>query len=65
MKKILPKGHLSCYAKGFRYKTAASTDVARTFARVRKRMEEERRASETERERNEAEVAEKVRALKP
>lgn len=38
----LPKGHLSCYAQGFKYTPAASTDVAKTFARIKR----ERKAAE-------------------
>lgn len=44
--KTLPKGHASCYSKEFKYTPAASTDLAKTFARARKRIEEERKAEE-------------------
>lgn len=30
-----------CYDKGWRYYSAADTDVARTFQRIRKQMKEE------------------------
>jgi hypothetical protein len=32
----LPKGHRSCFDPAFRYTSASSTDVARTFARLRR-----------------------------
>lgn len=32
----LPKGHRSCLDPAFRYTPAASTDVAATFARLRR-----------------------------
>lgn len=38
MSKLLPKGHLSVLSKAFKYTPAASTDVARTFARVRREL---------------------------
>lgn len=38
MKRVLPKGHRSCLSAGFKYTPAASTDVARTFARVRREL---------------------------
>jgi len=40
MSKTLPKGHRSCLAEGFRYTPAASTDIARTFERVRRQIEQ-------------------------
>ena len=46
MSKVLPKGHASCYSKAFKYTPAASTDVAKTFAKARKRMEDQRKAEE-------------------
>lgn len=44
--KTLPKGHASCYSKEFKYTPAASTDLAKTFAKIRKKMEEQRKAEE-------------------
>jgi hypothetical protein len=41
MSKTLPKGHRSCLGEGFRYIPAASTDIAQTFARVRRQLEQE------------------------
>jgi hypothetical protein len=38
----LPKGHTSILSPAFRYVPAASTDLAKTFARLR---EQQRRAS--------------------
>ncbi len=32
----LPKGHASCLGTGFRYTPASHTDLAKTFARIRK-----------------------------
>jgi hypothetical protein len=32
----LPKGHLSILSPGFRYVPAASTDIAKTFARFKR-----------------------------
>lgn len=49
---LLPKGHLSCLSKAFRYTPAAGTDVAKTFVRVRRQLA-----------RNAQEVCEKVRPL--
>jgi hypothetical protein len=46
MPKTLPKGHLSCLANQFKYTPAAHTDLAKTFARVRRRQLRERAASE-------------------
>lgn len=34
--KRLARGHLSCLDPAFRYTTAAGTDLARTFARLRR-----------------------------
>jgi hypothetical protein len=39
MSKTLPKGHRSCLTEEFRYIPAASTDIARTFERVRRQLE--------------------------
>lgn len=33
--KTLAKGHLSCLAKSFRYVPAASTDIRKTFEKIR------------------------------
>lgn len=46
MLKTLPKGHLSCLASQFRYTPAARTDLAKTFARIRRRALRERAAAE-------------------
>ena len=35
MQTSLPKGHVSCLSKAFKYTPAVNTDVAKTFARVR------------------------------
>ena len=35
MQTSLPKGHVSCLSKSFKYTPAVNTDVAKTFARVR------------------------------
>jgi hypothetical protein len=43
MHTVLPKGHLSILSKSFRYTPAVETDVAKTFVRVRARLEGERR----------------------
>lgn len=36
MLKSLPKGHLSCLSNAFRYTPAADTNVAKTFARIKR-----------------------------
>lgn len=36
MQKTLPKGHLSCLSSAFRYTRAADTDLASTFARIKR-----------------------------
>jgi hypothetical protein len=36
MDKTLPKGHRSCLSGAFRYTAASNTDIARTFARIRR-----------------------------
>ena len=41
MQKLLPKGHVSCLSRGFRYTPAAGTDVAKTFARIRRQLKAE------------------------
>jgi len=38
--KPLPKGHQSCLSPAFRYTPAASTNLARTFARIRRALKE-------------------------
>ena len=38
MHKTLPKGHVSCLSGAFRYTDASSTDLAKTFARVRREL---------------------------
>jgi hypothetical protein len=38
MPKTLPKGHVSCLNTKFKYVPAASTDLAKTFARIRRRQ---------------------------
>jgi hypothetical protein len=51
--KKLPKGHKSVYDPSFKYTSASRTDIARTFARIKR----EQRA-------NNEEVEEKVLKLK-
>jgi hypothetical protein len=41
MSKTLPKGHRSCLTEEFRYIPAASTDIARTFERIRRQLARE------------------------
>jgi len=51
MSKTLPKGHLSCLSKTFRYAPAAHTNVAQTFARIARELkerEEQRAAVQTD-----------------
>lgn len=38
MEKTLPKGHVSCLSKSFHYTPAASTNVAATFARIKREL---------------------------
>ena len=38
MEKCLPKGHVSCLSKTFRYTPAVNTSVARTFARIKREL---------------------------
>ena len=38
MEKSLPKGHVSCLSKGFRYTPAAHTSIANTFARIKREL---------------------------
>ncbi len=47
MAKTLPKGHLSCLTTQFKYTPAAHTDLAKTFARVRRRQLRERAAADS------------------
>jgi len=47
MSKTLPKGHLSCLSKAFRYTPAAHTNVAQTFARIARELKERREESDT------------------
>jgi hypothetical protein len=44
MQRLLPKGHVSCLSQGFRYTPAAVTDVAKTFARIRRQLKAEAKA---------------------
>ena len=37
MKKTLPKGHTSCLTSQFKYTSAIHTDLAKTFARIKRR----------------------------
>lgn len=39
MQTSLPKGHVSCLSKSFKYTPAVNTDVAKTFARVRLQLQ--------------------------
>jgi hypothetical protein len=36
--KVLPKGHISCLSKSFRYTPAMNTNVANTFARITREL---------------------------
>lgn len=38
MQRSLPKGHASCLSPAFRYIPAAGTDIAKTFARIRRQL---------------------------
>jgi hypothetical protein len=40
MTKILPKGHVSCLSKSFRYTPALNTNVAATFARINRELKQ-------------------------
>jgi hypothetical protein len=40
MSMILPKGHLSCLSSAFRYTPAVQTNIASTFARIRRELTE-------------------------
>jgi hypothetical protein len=39
MPSTLPKGHLSCLSSAFRYTPAVRTNIAETFARIRRGLE--------------------------
>jgi len=54
MDKALPKGHVSCLSESFRYTPASGTNVAKTFARVQRRLKQ-----------REHEVVANVRVLPP
>jgi len=41
MPNTLPKGHLSCLSNAFRYTPAVSTNVADTFARIKRQLKEQ------------------------
>jgi hypothetical protein len=45
MTRTLPKGHLSCLSRAFRYTPAVRTSVAATFARVKRELAEPQRAA--------------------
>jgi len=38
MFKTTPKGHTSCLAPAFKYTPASHTDLAKTFARIRRQL---------------------------
>ncbi len=40
MSKVLPKGHVSCLSSAFRYTPAMQTNVASTFARIKRELAE-------------------------
>jgi hypothetical protein len=50
MSKILPKGHLSCLSSGFRYTPAMQTNIANTFARIKRELAERSEARTSEQE---------------
>jgi hypothetical protein len=41
MPSTLPKGHLSCLSSAFRYTPAVRTNIAETFARIRRELQEQ------------------------
>ncbi len=41
MPKTLPKGHVSCLSGAFRYTDASTTNLVKTFARVRRELKRE------------------------
>ena len=40
MSKVLPKGHRSCLSGAFRYTPAVHTNIANTFARIKRELME-------------------------
>ncbi len=40
MSKVLPKGHRSCLSGAFRYTPAVHTNIANTFARIKRELTE-------------------------
>jgi hypothetical protein len=40
MSKVLPKGHRSCLSGAFRYTPAVQTNIANTFARIKRELAE-------------------------
>lgn len=38
MSKLLPKGHVSCLSSSFRYTPATHTNIANTFARIKREL---------------------------
>jgi hypothetical protein len=40
MSKVLPKGHPSCLSAAFRYTPAMHTNIANTFARIKRELTE-------------------------
>jgi hypothetical protein len=40
MPSTLPKGHLSCLSNAFRYTPAVRTNIAETFARIKRELQE-------------------------
>lgn len=44
--KPLPKGHRACYDPAFKYTPAASTDIAKTFARLRREAKQREAAQD-------------------
>ncbi len=41
MDRTLPKGHLSCLSESFRYTPASGTNIAKTFAKIKRRLNQE------------------------
>lgn len=46
MSKSLPKGHASLLTPKFKYTPAANTDLAKTFARIRRRQTKQQKPEE-------------------
>jgi len=44
----LPKGHTSVLSRAFKYTPAAQTNVAKTFARIKREAEAQRRREQEE-----------------